>query len=76
MTNVLVEGGGKTLGSFFDAGLGDEAVVFVAPKLIGGTGAPSPLNAVGPKMMSDLQTIDSWSVSRSGDDQVYELRMK
>jgi len=36
MTNVMVEGGGEVLGAFFDQGLADEALVFVAPKLVGG----------------------------------------
>ena len=37
MTNVLVEGGGRLLGSLFDARLIDEAAhVFIAPKLAGG----------------------------------------
>ena len=36
MTNVLVEGGGRLLGSLFDARLVDEVHVFIAPKLVGG----------------------------------------
>ncbi|QDU90790.1 Riboflavin biosynthesis protein RibD [Pirellulimonas nuda] len=47
MTNVLVEGGGVLLGSMFDARLVDEAHVFVATKLIGGAGAPSPMGGAG-----------------------------
>jgi diaminohydroxyphosphoribosylaminopyrimidine deaminase/5-amino-6-(5-phosphoribosylamino)uracil reductase len=47
MTNLLVEGGSELLGTFFDAGLIDEAHVFVAPKLLGGAGAKSPLAGVG-----------------------------
>lgn len=35
VTNVLVEAGPAILGSLFDAGLVDEAVVFVAPMLLG-----------------------------------------
>ncbi len=38
MTNVLVEGGGEVLGTFFDQGLVDEVHVFVAPKVFGGQG--------------------------------------
>ena len=38
MTNLLVEGGGKVLGSFLDAGLINEVHAFVAPMLIGGEG--------------------------------------
>jgi diaminohydroxyphosphoribosylaminopyrimidine deaminase/5-amino-6-(5-phosphoribosylamino)uracil reductase len=47
MTNVLVEGGGKLLGRFFDQGLGDEVHVYVTPMLIGGAGAPNALEGVG-----------------------------
>ncbi len=36
MTNVLVEGGGTLLGSFFDARAVDEVHVFIAPKIVGG----------------------------------------
>ena len=47
MTNVLVEGGAAVLGSFHDAGLVDELHVFMAPKLIGGTAALSPVGGLG-----------------------------
>ncbi|HET6426326.1 MAG TPA: bifunctional diaminohydroxyphosphoribosylaminopyrimidine deaminase/5-amino-6-(5-phosphoribosylamino)uracil reductase RibD, partial [Planctomycetaceae bacterium] len=47
MTNVLVEGGGKLLGSLFDAHLLDEYHVFIAPKLVGGATARSPLSGIG-----------------------------
>jgi diaminohydroxyphosphoribosylaminopyrimidine deaminase/5-amino-6-(5-phosphoribosylamino)uracil reductase len=47
MTNVLVEGGAGALGAFFDAKAVDEAWVFVAPKLIGGEGATSPVGGRG-----------------------------
>ena len=38
MTNVLVEGGSRLVGSLFDAGVIDEVHVFIAPKLAGGEG--------------------------------------
>lgn len=46
-TNVLVEGGGQLLGSFFDAELIDELHIFVAPKLVGGQAASSPIEGLG-----------------------------
>jgi diaminohydroxyphosphoribosylaminopyrimidine deaminase/5-amino-6-(5-phosphoribosylamino)uracil reductase len=46
MTNLLVEGGGKVLGSFLDAGLINEVHAFVAPMLIGGKGS-SPFAGSG-----------------------------
>jgi diaminohydroxyphosphoribosylaminopyrimidine deaminase/5-amino-6-(5-phosphoribosylamino)uracil reductase len=53
MTNVLVEGGGKTLGAFFDWHFADELQIYVAPRLIGGASAPGPLHARGPARVAD-----------------------
>lgn len=47
MTNILVEGGGRLLGQFFDQQLADELHVYIAPLLIGGFDAPGPLHARG-----------------------------
>ena len=47
MTNVLVEGGGSLLGGFFDRRLIDHLHVFLAPKLIGGSHAVSPIGGEG-----------------------------
>jgi diaminohydroxyphosphoribosylaminopyrimidine deaminase / 5-amino-6-(5-phosphoribosylamino)uracil reductase len=46
-THILVEGGGELLGSFRDNGLFDEVHAFIAPRLMGGAAAPSPLGGVG-----------------------------
>ena len=45
LTNVLVEGGGRLLGSLLDARQIDEVHVFIAPKLLGGATARTPLPA-------------------------------
>lgn len=74
MANVMVEGGGVTAGAFYDAGLADEAMVFVSPRLIGGAGAPGPLGGVGPARMEALPVIHSSSLRRVGDDLLYQLR--
>jgi diaminohydroxyphosphoribosylaminopyrimidine deaminase/5-amino-6-(5-phosphoribosylamino)uracil reductase len=39
IVTVLVEGGGKLLGSLFDHNLVDKVLVFVSPIIIGGSGA-------------------------------------
>jgi diaminohydroxyphosphoribosylaminopyrimidine deaminase/5-amino-6-(5-phosphoribosylamino)uracil reductase len=52
-TNILVEGGGGVLGSFRDAGAIDEVHVFLAPRLAGGAGAPSPLGGRGVERIAE-----------------------
>lgn len=53
MTNLLVEGGAGLLASFFEADALDEVMAFVAPKIIGGEDAASPIAGFG------LATIDN-----------------
>lgn len=44
---LMVEGGGETIWSFFEADLVDELIVFVGSKVIGGRTAPSPVDGTG-----------------------------
>jgi diaminohydroxyphosphoribosylaminopyrimidine deaminase/5-amino-6-(5-phosphoribosylamino)uracil reductase len=67
-TNVLVEGGAKVLGSFFDGRQVDEVHVFVAPKILGGDRAPGAVGGVGLErvgLAADLRTV---SVERLDGD--------
>lgn len=65
-TNVLVEGGSKTLGEFFDGGHVDEVHVFIAPKIVGGDGAPAPVAGCGIELIAqalklhdvEIKTLD------------------
>lgn len=74
MSNVMVEGGGGILGSFFDQNLADEAMVFVAPKLIGGRDAPDPLAGRGSDSMAQAITLTNAVRRRVGDDQMISFR--
>ena len=47
VNSVLVEGGATVLGAFFDAGLIDRIVAFVAPVIVGGASAPGPIGGTG-----------------------------
>ncbi len=51
--SVLVEGGGKLLGSLFDLGLVDKVAAFIAPTIIGGREAPSPVAGTGVESMGE-----------------------
>ncbi len=68
MTNVLVEGGGRLLGSLLDAGQIDEVHVFIAPKLIGGASAPSPIGGEGVEEISQALALEQVEVEQAGPD--------
>jgi diaminohydroxyphosphoribosylaminopyrimidine deaminase/5-amino-6-(5-phosphoribosylamino)uracil reductase len=76
LTNVLVEAGGRLLGSMFDLGQIDEAHVFIAPKLIGGSSATTPLAGVGLERLSDAATLLDPAVRHLGEDLYISGRLK
>jgi diaminohydroxyphosphoribosylaminopyrimidine deaminase/5-amino-6-(5-phosphoribosylamino)uracil reductase len=53
MTNVLVEGGSRVLGSFYDARAIDEVHVFIAPRLLGDGEALTPIAGIGAATIAD-----------------------
>lgn len=66
--SVLVEGGGALLGSLFSAGLVDRVAAFIAPVVIGGGGAPSPVGGDGVDAMDDALRMGNVEVRRFGQD--------
>jgi diaminohydroxyphosphoribosylaminopyrimidine deaminase/5-amino-6-(5-phosphoribosylamino)uracil reductase len=68
MTNVLVEGGGELLGSLFDAGAIDEVHVFIAPKIIGGQSAKSPIGGAGVDQIASALNLADLEKRHVGDD--------
>ncbi len=68
MSNLLVEGGGELLGTLFDQNHIDEIHVFVAPKLIGGAAARSPISGAGIESMDLARWLNDPVVQRSAED--------
>jgi len=66
--SVLVEGGGEVHASLFAQGLVDKVVVYVAPKLIGGRGAPGPFGGQGVERLDEATHLTDMDVTRLGDD--------
>ncbi len=66
--NLLVEGGGAVLGSFFDLRLVDRVEAFIAPIVLGGLEAPGPVGGVGSEMLADAFLLTDSATSISGDD--------
>jgi diaminohydroxyphosphoribosylaminopyrimidine deaminase/5-amino-6-(5-phosphoribosylamino)uracil reductase len=61
-TNLLVEGGAAVLGSFFDARLVDEAHVYLAPMLFGGSEAHTPIGGLGAATVAEALRFESWKL--------------
>lgn len=68
VTSVLVEGGGAVLGALFDLNLVDKVVAFVAPVIIGGKEAISPVGGVGIADMQNALRLRDVEVRRFGED--------
>ena len=66
--SVLVEGGGKLLGSLFDLGLVDKVAAFIAPTIIGGREAPSPVAGTGVGSMGEALRLSDAHTRRLGRD--------
>jgi diaminohydroxyphosphoribosylaminopyrimidine deaminase/5-amino-6-(5-phosphoribosylamino)uracil reductase len=69
ITSLLVEGGGEVHGQLLSAGLVDEVVLFVAPKLVGAGGVPL-LAVPGPDKMADAWLLKGMTLDRAGEDLV------
>ncbi len=70
--SVLVEGGGELHASFVERDLFDKLYLFQAPRLIGGTGAPSFLGGRGAARLKDAARLTQASLRRLGEDTLCE----
>ena len=68
MTSLFVEGGGTLAGSLLDAGLVDRIIAFIAPVIIGGEDAPSPIRGKGAQKMADALRLNPTQISHFGPD--------
>jgi len=68
MSNVLVEGGAETLGGFFGAGQVDRALVFVAPKVVGGRDATTAVAGRGGDHMDEARKLLNVEIESVGPD--------
>ncbi len=76
MTNLLVEGGGEVLGTLLDIHAIDELHAFLAPKLLGGAAATSPIAGKGLATMADAVALDILSLEQLDGDLHVHARVK
>lgn len=76
LTNILVEGGSRVITSVIEGRLADRVMVFVAPIIIGGAGAKSPVLGTGINKISEAAEIDEIEIKRFSNDIVIEGTLK
>jgi diaminohydroxyphosphoribosylaminopyrimidine deaminase / 5-amino-6-(5-phosphoribosylamino)uracil reductase len=68
LTSVLVEGGASLLGSFFDNGLVDKVMVFIAPIIIGGDKARTAIGGKGVDKVVNSLKLERIKIKRFDRD--------
>lgn len=68
MTSLLVEGGSSIIGSMFDCGLVDKVIAFIAPMVIGGSTALTPVGGTGAASLDNACRLENIQVSRFDND--------
>jgi len=68
ITSVLVEAGGTLVAALLEARLVDKVYAFLAPKVVGGVAAPTPVEGTGCPEMGQAVTLRDLQVEQLGDD--------
>ena len=70
--SILLEGGGTLNYSALEAGIVDKALFFIAPKIIGGHSAKTPVEGLGKKTVREAFKLENIAVSTLGNDVLIE----
>ncbi len=72
LDSILLEGGGTLNASALEAGIVDKVMMFIAPKIIGGASAVTPVEGKGRALMEDAIKLKGIGVMRFGEDIMIE----
>ena len=72
ITSLLIEGGGRVIGSALTAGIVDKVLFFYAPNILGGDDGIPMCAGTGPERMADSIRLHGISTSRFGEDILVE----
>lgn len=76
ITSVLIEGGGTTLASAFEARVVDKVTFFVAPKIIGGRDAITAVEGEGVESMDEVIHLEHMKATPVGEDILIEAYVR
>lgn len=72
ITSILMEAGGVLNSAAIEAGIVDKLLLFIAPKLVGGHGAPTPVGGEGITVMTEAVPLYDWQWRPLDADMVCE----
>ncbi|WP_461630954.1 bifunctional diaminohydroxyphosphoribosylaminopyrimidine deaminase/5-amino-6-(5-phosphoribosylamino)uracil reductase RibD [Labilibaculum euxinus] len=73
---ILLEGGATLNFSALEAGIVDEVMSFIAPKIIGGANSKSPVGGEGIKFMKDAIELEHIKIDQLGNDLMLTGKIK
>jgi diaminohydroxyphosphoribosylaminopyrimidine deaminase/5-amino-6-(5-phosphoribosylamino)uracil reductase len=65
---ILIEGGGETISSAFESGVVTDLVLFIAPKIIGGRTAITPVEGLGIADVRNSLKLHDVKMAKIGPD--------
>lgn len=68
LDSIMIEGGSELNASAIKEGIVDKLVFYIAPKIIGGMNALTPVGGIGIETMKDAIFVNSMSVRKIGQD--------
>ena len=68
ITSILIEGGGKTHAAALSSGIVDKAYFFIAPKIIGGKNAITPVEGKGISLLLKAIRVKGLKTEQLGND--------
>ncbi|MBO4992294.1 MAG: bifunctional diaminohydroxyphosphoribosylaminopyrimidine deaminase/5-amino-6-(5-phosphoribosylamino)uracil reductase RibD [Firmicutes bacterium] len=74
--SVLVEGGGEIHEACREAGIVNHICCYIAPKLLGGAGAKTPVEGLGSETMEDATLLSTPAITLLGEDILLECDVK
>jgi len=69
---LIIEGGGTTHASAFEAGVVDKVAFFIAPKILGGRDAITPVEGEGIAQMDKAIRLENMTLTHVGEDILVE----
>lgn len=70
--SILLEGGGTLNAAMLELGLVDRVMMFIAPKIIGGKNAKTPVEGEGIKLISNCINLKNITITRYQEDILVE----